>query len=170
MIPVMAETVKAFPNVNFGVAVVNNLDGALYEPFRYFSNVSLIPEDTYNLLLNSRAAIVTSGTATLETALFRVPQVVIYKASASTYRLVKMIITVKFISLVNLIAGKAVIKELIQHDANVNAIGDELKQLLADGKYRHEMLANYDQIIKTLDIGSASENAARLMVQYLKAS
>lgn len=170
MIPVMAETVKAFPDVNFGVAVVNNLDGSLYEPFRYFSNVSLIPEDTYNLLLNSRAAIVTSGTATLETALFRVPQVVIYKASASTYRLVKLIITVKFISLVNLIAGREVIKELIQHQANVDEIGKELKQLLAEGDYRQKMLENYDQIIKTLDIGSASDNAARLMVQYLKAS
>lgn len=170
MIPVMTEVVNAFPQVNFGVAVVNNLDGSLYEPFRGYSNVSLIPEDTYNLLLNSRAAIVTSGTATLETTLFRVPQVVIYKASASTYRLVKLIITVKFISLVNLIAGKAVIKELIQDEANVTAIGAELKQLLSEGKYRQEMLSNYDRIIKTLDIGSASDNAARLMVQYLRAS
>jgi lipid-A-disaccharide synthase len=170
MIPVMAQVVNAFPEVNFGVAVVNNLDGILYEPFRHYSNVSLIPEDTYNLLLNSRAAIVTSGTATLETALFRVPQVVIYKASASTYRLVKAIITVKFISLVNLIAGKEVIKELIQNNANVTTIGEELKQLLADGEYRQEMLANYDHIIKILDIGSASDNAARLMVQYLRAS
>lgn len=170
MIPVMAEVVQAFPGLTFGVAVVNNLDGSLYGPFRYFPNVSLIPEDTYNLLLNSRAAIVTSGTATLETALFRVPQVVIYKASASTYRVVKLMIKVKFISLVNLIAGKEVIKELIQHDANVTTIGEELQRLLADGKYRSEMLSNYDQIIQTLDIGSASDNAARLMVQYLRAS
>lgn len=169
MVPVMAEVVKANPEVNFCVAVVNNLDGGLYEPFRYSENVSLIPEDTYNLLLNARAAIVTSGTATLETALFRVPQTVIYKASASTYRIVKWMIKVKFISLVNLIAGKEVIKELIQHEANVTAISHELKQLLADGKYRNDMLSNYDQIIKMLDIGSASENAARLMVQYLKA-
>jgi lipid-A-disaccharide synthase len=170
MVSVMAEVVKAHPEVNFCVAVVNNLDGSLYEPFRHLSNVSLIPEDTYNLLLHSRAAIVTSGTATLETALFRVPQTVIYKASKSTYRIVKLMIKVKFISLVNLIADKEVIKELIQDDANVNSISMELQQLLADGKYRQEMLDNYDQIIKMLDIGSASENAARLMVQYLKAS
>lgn len=170
MAPVMTEVVKAFPEVNFGVGVVNNLDGSLYESFRDFSNVYLIPEDTYNLLSNSRAAIVTSGTATLETALFRVPQVVIYKASASTYRVVKLMIKVKFISLVNLIAGKAVIRELIQHEANMNSISEELQRLLAEGKYRSDMLANYDQIIKTLDIGSASENAASLMVQYLKSA
>lgn len=169
MIPVMAEVVKNNQEINFGVAVVNNLDGTLYDPFRYHPNVSLIPEDTYNLLLNSRAAVVTSGTATLETALFRVPQVVIYKASASTYRVVKLMIKVKFISLVNLIAGKEVIKELIQHDANAKAIGEELQRLIAEGEYRQVMLRNYDEIIKTLDIGSASENAARLMVQYLRA-
>ncbi|HEY0769882.1 MAG TPA: lipid-A-disaccharide synthase, partial [Sphingobacteriaceae bacterium] len=125
---------------------------------------------TYNLLLNARAAIVTSGTATLETALFRVPQTVIYKASASTYRIVKWMIKVKFISLVNLIAGKEVIKELIQDDANADTVRQELDRLIAEGDYRSQMLANYDQIIRTLDIGSASENAARLMVQYLQAS
>jgi lipid-A-disaccharide synthase len=168
MVPVMAGVVKAHPNINFCVAVVNNLEGSLYEPFRYFENVSLIPEDTYNLLLNSRAAIVTSGTATLETALFRVPQTVIYKASKSTYRIVKMLIKVKFISLVNLIAGKEVIKELIQDEANVDAVSMELKNLIAEGGYRSNMLAEYDRIIKTLDIGSASENAARLMIDYLK--
>jgi lipid-A-disaccharide synthase len=165
--PVMAEVVKSCPDINFGVAVVNTLDGSLYEPFRYQSNASLIPEDTYNLLLNSRAAIVTSGTATLETALFRVPQVVIYKASASTYRIVKLMIKVQFISLVNLIAGKEVIKELIQDDANVASIRKELKRLLAEGDYRQKMLAEYDKIIKLLDIGSASDNAAKLMVEYL---
>jgi lipid-A-disaccharide synthase len=168
--PVMAEVVKTLPNVNFGVAVVNNLDGSLYEPFRSLPNVSLIPEDTYNLLLNSRAAIVTSGTATLETALFRVPQVVIYKASASTYRIVKFMIKVPFISLVNLIADKEVIRELIQDQANVNDIGEELKKLLKEGEYRTAMLRNYDDIITTLDIGSASDNAAKLMVEYLKSA
>jgi lipid-A-disaccharide synthase len=168
--PVMAEIVKAFPEVNFGVAVVNNLDGALYDPFRYLSNASLIPEDTYNLLLNARAAIVTSGTATLETALFRIPQVVIYKASASTYRFVKLIIQVPYISLVNLIAGKPVIKELIQNEANLSNVADELKMLLSEGDYRQHMLVAYEEIIKLLDVGSASDNAAKLMVKYLRSA
>jgi lipid-A-disaccharide synthase len=168
--PVMAEVVKSCPNINFGIAVVNTLDGSLYEPFRYLPNASLIPEDTYNLLLNSRAAIVTSGTATLETALFKVPQVVIYKASATTYRIVKLMIKVQFISLVNLIAGKDVIKELIQDEANVASIRKELKQLLAEGAYRQKMLDEYDQIIELLDIGSASENAAKLMIGYLRSA
>lgn len=168
MVPVMAEVVKACPDINFGVAVVNSLDGVLYEPFRFLPNVSLIPEDTYNLLLHAKAAIVTSGTATLETALFRVPQVVIYKASPTTYLIVKMMIRVKFISLVNLIAGKQVIRELIQDEANVASIRKELKQLLNEDEYRHRMLQEYESIIKLLDIGSASDNAAKLMVKYLQ--
>lgn len=168
MAPLMAEVVAKFPDVQFAVAVVNDLEPAVYEALTGPENVALVKEDTYNLLLNSRAAIVTSGTATLETALFRVPQVVVYRAAASTYRVVKWLIQVPFISLVNLIAGREVIRELIQEKANADHLGRELSRLLDDEAYRARIHADYDEMIALLDKGSASENAAKLMVHYLK--
>jgi lipid-A-disaccharide synthase len=168
IVPVMREVVKGFPEYQFAVATVNNLEKDLYAPLSEFENVRLVEEDTYNLLLHANAAIVTSGTATLETALFKVPQMVVYKTGAMSYALAKMVIQVDFISLVNLIAGKEVVKELIQADANFQKIAAELKALLSESSYRDQMIAGYDHIINVLDTGSASENAARLMVGYLK--
>jgi lipid-A-disaccharide synthase len=168
IVPVMREVVKGFPEYQFAVATVNNLDKALYAPLSEFANVRLVEEDTYNLLLHADAAIVTSGTATLETALFKVPQMVVYRTGAMSYALAKMVIQVEFISLVNLIAGKEVVKELIQADASFEKIAAELKALLSKSSYRDQMLAEYDGIINLLDTGSASENAARLMVGYLR--
>lgn len=168
MLPVMRDVVKKFPDVQFAVATVNNLDQRLYDPVTGLPNVRQVEEDTYNLLQHAHAAIVTSGTATLETALFRVPQVVVYKAAGMTYALVKRIIKVDFISLVNLIAGKEVVKELIQHDANVEKISEELRSLMHGGPRRDEILSGYDAIVRLLDTGSASGNAALLMVGYLR--
>jgi lipid-A-disaccharide synthase len=104
----------------------------------------------------------------LETALFKVPQIVVYKANAISYWLAKGLVKVKFISLVNLIAGREVVKEMIQSAANPDSVAQELDRILSDTNYREKMLEGYDQIIKTLDTGSASENAARLMSGYLK--
>ncbi len=168
IIPLMAKVVRKFPDHQFSIAAVNNLDQSLYRELTEFQNVKLIFEDTYNLLLTSSAAIVTSGTATLETALFRVPQIVVYKASGVTYLLVKRLVKVTFISLVNLIAGKEVVKEMIQSEANPENISQELTKILKDIPYRQKMLEAYDEIIKILDTGSASENTARLMVKYLQ--
>jgi lipid-A-disaccharide synthase len=150
------------------VATVSNLNPDLYSPLAALPNVTLVNEDTYNLLLNARAAIVTSGTATLETALFKVPQVVIYRASATTYKIVKWVIKVPYISLVNLIEGREVIRELIQEKANKEELSAELERLVSDEKYRSKILNDYQQIIQILDTGSASENAAKLMVSYLR--
>lgn len=167
IIPLMAKVVKRFPEHQFAVAAVNNLDQSWYQDLKVFKNVTLVFEDTYNLLQQSTAAIVTSGTATLETALFKVPQIVVYKANAISYWLAKRLINVQFISLVNLIAGHEVVKEMIQSEANPEGVSEELKKILEDNAYRTKMIAGYDQIIRTLDTGSASENAARLMVGYL---
>jgi lipid-A-disaccharide synthase len=168
IIPLMAKVVKRFPEHHFAVAAVNNLDQSWYQDLKVLQNVTLVFEDTYNLLQQSIAAIVTSGTATLETALFKVPQIVVYKANGISYWLAKRLINVQFISLVNLIAGYEVVKEMIQSEANPERVSQELKKILEDSSYRAKMIAGYDQIIKTLDTGSASENAARLMVGYLK--
>lgn len=170
IIPLMAEVARRVPNHFFGVAAVNNLDRALYRELTELPNVKLIFEDTYNLLLHASAAIVTSGTATLETALFRIPQVVVYKANALSYLVAKRLIKVPFISLVNLIAGKQVVKELIQSDASADAVTNELTTILHDKVYRQTMLEGYDQVIRILDTGSASENTARLMVNHLNGS
>src|SRR5690606_28861269 len=138
-----------------------------YQELKSLGNVEMVYEDTYNLLMRSNAAIVTSGTATLETALFNVPQVVVYKANALSYWLAKALIKVKFISLVNLIAGREVVKEMIQSAASPAHVSDELSKLISDKAYREKMLNSYQQIRKTLDTGSASENTARLMVEFL---
>lgn len=168
ILPVMREVIENFPQLQFAVATVNNLDTGLYQTVADCPNVRLVEEDTYNLLSHARVAIVTSGTATLETALFRVPQVVVYRAAPLTVWLVKLIIKVKYISLVNLIAGKDVVKELIQDDANVADISAELESLISNTAYRSQIVDDYDAIIRRIDTGSASENAARLMVRYLK--
>jgi lipid-A-disaccharide synthase len=163
----MAEVAKGNADYQFVVAEVDNLEQSLYDPLRNLENVRFVIDRTYDLLLNSNAAIVTSGTATLETALFNVPQIVVYKTSTLSYWLAKMLVKVPFISLVNLIAGKEVVKELIQDEANEKNISDELKKLIL-GKKREEVLDGYKKIVESLDTGgSASENTARLMVKYL---
>lgn len=168
IIPVMADVVKLNPSREFVVAAVKNLKNELYSPLRGLSNVTFVYEETYNLLKNSQAAIVTSGTATLETALFHVPQVVVYKANSLTYSIGKLVIQVPFISLVNLISGKEVVKEMIQQNARGENISNELNRILDDKSYRENMLTEYGNIIKLLDTGSASDNTARLIVNYLK--
>lgn len=167
IVPLMAEVVKRYPQYQFAVATVSNLDKSLYEPLFALPNVTPVYGNTYDLLLNASAAIVTSGTATLETALFKVPQIVVYKANGLTYWIVRMAIKVKYISLVNLIADKEVVKELIQADANPDKVSAELNAMLTDEAYRKEILAGYDQIYRTLDTGSASQNTARLIYRYL---
>ena len=166
-VPVLVEVVRKHPELQFAVAEVDDVDQTLYSPLQE-AGVKLISGDTYNLLANSRAAIVTSGTATLEAALLKVPQVCIYKAGWLEMKIGKAVVKVKFISLVNLIAGKAVIRELIQEDATAKEISTELSELLLNEAYRKGMLNEYGDIYKTLDTGSASENTARLMVGYLR--
>ncbi len=168
IVPLMADVVKRNPDYQFIVAAVNNLNQELYTELKNIQNVKFVYEASYDLLSVADAAIVTSGTATLETGVFKVPQVVVYKMGAIEYQLVSRLVEVKYISLVNLIAGKLVIKELIQDAAQPNQVNGELNLLLMDGNYRTTMLAEYDTIFKTLDTGSASENTARLMLEALK--
>ena len=169
IIPLLRDVALRFPERLFAVAAVNNLDLSLYQGVEDLPNVKLIFEDTYNLLLYASEAIVTSGTATLETALFRVPQIVVYKANPLSYWLAKQLIKVQFISLVNLIAKREVVKEMIQSDASGDHVATELRRIIDDKRYRASMLAGYEEIVGILDTGSASENTARLMISYLKA-
>jgi lipid-A-disaccharide synthase len=167
IVPLMADVAHKHPAHQFVVAAVRTLPETLYAPLRNLPNVLFVYDETYDLLSCARAAIVTSGTATLETALWRVPQVVVYKTGAISYAIGKRVVTLSFISLVNLIAGKEVVKELIQHDCTSEKLSAELMSIVADGPKRDSVLAGYDEIMMILDTGSASENTARLMVGYL---
>ncbi|MEJ7646255.1 MAG: lipid-A-disaccharide synthase [Chryseolinea sp.] len=167
IIPLMAEIVKQFPHHHFLVAAVNNLDRSLYQAITSYDNVTLIFEDTYNLLINSAAGIVTSGTATLEAALFKVPQIVVYKANPISYWLARAMVKVRYISLVNLIVDREVVREMIQSDATVGQVSAELRKLLDDIGYRVKIENGYDEIIRIMYMGSASVNTAELMRKYL---
>lgn len=169
MIPVMAEVVNKNPDYQFVVAAVQTLPPELYLPLKEIESVKFVYESTYDLLTHARAAIVTSGTATLETGLFKVPQAVIYKASSLEYFILKRLVKAPFISLSNLIANRLVIKEFIQHEMNAYNLNRELKQLVEETPVRAKMLLDYNEVYQILDTGSASENAARLMVGYLTA-
>jgi lipid-A-disaccharide synthase len=168
MIPLMTEIVKLHPEFHFAVAAVNSLPKELYAPLSSMPNVKMVMDASYDLLSLAKAAIVTSGTATLETGIFKVPQVVVYKMGGLEYQIASRLVKVEFISLVNLIADKEVVKELIQVKATVNAVSHELRQLMSNSNYTEVMLQEYDRIYKILDTGSASDNAGRLMVKYLK--
>jgi lipid-A-disaccharide synthase len=167
MLPVMTEVVKANPSYQFVVAAVKTLPAELYASLKSISSVKFIYDATYDLLAHADAAIVTSGTATLETGLFKVPQAVIYRASSIEYFLGIRFVKVKFISLVNLIANRLVIKEFLQHTMTPENVNAELKNMLENESYRKKMLLDYEEIYKILDTGSASDNAGRLMVGYL---
>ena len=167
MTDLLVPITKKFPHYHFVVAAIRELDEKLYEPYKNLSNVSFVYDSTYDLLKHAHAAIVTSGTATLETGLFKVPQAVVYKASALEYAIGSCLVKVDYISLVNLIANKPVLKEFIQQDANTKAVSSELTKLMEDEPYRQTMLKYYDEVYTMLDIGSASAVAAQKMIEYL---
>lgn len=166
-LPVMLEVSRSFPEYRFIIAKAPSLDDSFYnslmEPYK---NVRSIRNKTYQLLLQSKAALVTSGTATLETALFQVPQVVCYKGSNISYQIAKRLVKVKFISLVNLIMDKEVVKELIQDDMNVNNVRRELTRILKDTEAINRMKQDYADLKKLLSEGGrASEKVARSIVE-----
>jgi lipid-A-disaccharide synthase len=140
----MAELADVNKDVQFVVATVSNLAGDLYQALRDKSNVKFVEGETYDLLSRADAAIVTSGTATLETALFKVPQVVVYKTNALEYFIASSLVKVKFISLVNLIAGKEVIREMIQANATKELVQTELQKLLTDQIYLNSIKTEYE--------------------------
>jgi lipid-A-disaccharide synthase len=163
MLAVMLEVVKKFPAAQFVIAGVSNLDKQVYDP-ALAAGIKVVFEQTYDLLHHANAAIVTSGTATLETALLRVPQVVVYKTSAISYAIAKHLIRVPYISLVNLIADQEVVKELIQSDYNVAKVAQELNQILSNVVYKGHMLQGYDLIQQKIGEASASETTAKMIV------
>ena len=165
-LPLMLEVTEIFPDYQFIIAKAPGIEDAFYESYIHRSpNISTLSNQTYALLQQATAALVTSGTATLETALFGVPQVVCYKGSRISYEIARRVIKVKFISLVNLIMNQPVIPELIQNDLNRQRLSEELSAILPDGKNREKMLHQYSLLSKKLEAEtSASYRSAQIII------
>ena len=166
MLSEMLSVVKDFPEYQFVIAGAPSQEFSFYEQFLTNDQVHFISNKTYDLLSVSHAALVTSGTATLETALFKVPEVVLYKGSWASYQIAKRIITLKYISLVNLIMDKEVVTELIQENCNSEKIKIELGKIL-EPNYRTHLLLQYDLLETKLGGEGASNKTAHLIVNDL---
>ena len=169
-LPVMLEVSQAFPEYLFVVAKAPGTDDAFYaDLLQPYSNVASVRDLTYDLLKQAKAALVTSGTATLETALFGVPEVVCYKGSPISYAIAKRLIKVKYISLVNLIMDKEVVKELIQDEMNVPSLTRELKSLLTNPARQQQLHQDYTALKQLLSQGGdASAKAASIIVDFTR--
>ena len=168
-LPIMLEVSKAFPEYKFVVAKAASLESEFYKNLlEDFPGVDSVTNETYNLLSKSSAALVTSGTATLETALFEVPQVVCYKGSAISYHIAKRLVKIKYISLVNLIMDREVVTELIQTELTVPNLKTELNSILNNVARRDAILKDYKALKQLLQKdGNASLKAARSIHNFL---
>ena len=168
MLSVMLSLVTDFSEYKFIIAGAPSQDFSFYQQIIGDRKVSFINNKTYDLLSIANAAIVASGTATLETALFKVPQVVCYKGGNISYQIAKRIITLKFISLVNLIMDREVVTELIQNDFTKENLKRELSKIL-DKEHREKLFLSYFELEEKLGGKGASEKTAKLIIKNLKA-
>jgi lipid-A-disaccharide synthase len=167
MLPIMLSVVNDFKEYQFVIAGAPSQEKSFYETFvSKYPNVHLAQNQTYDLLRHSKAALVTSGTATLETALFKVPEVVCYKGSAVSYLIARQLVKVKYISLVNLIMDKELVKELIQSELHTKNLKTELTKLLTDD-YRSSLLIGYQELIQKLGGKGASQKAAEEITAFI---
>ena len=169
-LPTMLAVAAAYPNHQAVIAGAPGIERAFYRKYMGDSVCKIVFDKTYSLLQHSDAALVTSGTATLETALFRVPQVVCYyvKAGKVASFIFRHFFHTKYISLVNLIAGREIVQELFGARFSYREIHDELGRILNDADYRNRMIAGYDSIIRLLGQPGASQRAARLIYTSLR--
>lgn len=166
MLEVMLSVKKYFPDYQFVIAGAPSQEFAVYQPYIKDNDVYLVTNRTYDLLSHAHAALVTSGTATLETALFKVPEVVCYKGNWISYQIAKRIITLKYISLVNLIMDKEVVVELIQDNLNTKRLREELQKIIS-GADRERILEEYQQLEQKLAGVGASKKTASLIIKEI---
>lgn len=164
-LPVMTAVAPQFPSHQFVVAGVSSQDESVYQQYSR-GDAPVILDDTYQLLLHSEAALVTSGTATLETALLGVPEVVCYKGGALSYQIGKRLVNVDYISLVNLIMEQELVTELIQGEMNPKRVAEELTRILQPDQAQH-LKEQYQVLRDKLGGVGASQRAAQLMVKKL---
>jgi lipid-A-disaccharide synthase len=167
MLPLMVEVSRRFPQVRFVMAAAPALPEELYVEAIGDAPITLVSGRTYDLLRHARAALVTSGTATLETALFGVPEAVCYKSGALNVWIARRLVDIKFISLVNLIMDREVVRELIQGELTVDSLSAELERLLAEGPYRTQMLADLVELRTKLGGPGASAKVASMLWKSL---
>lgn len=169
-LPKMIEAASGFSNYQLVVAGAPSIHSDYYAKYLKDKNVSIVYRQTFDLLSHAAAALVTSGTATLETALFKVPQVVCYDMALSRLMsfLRKFLLKVKYISLVNLISNEEVVKELVANDMRVTLIKKELASILPEGDKRQFMLDGYQRMIEILGSPGASDHAAEAMIRCLQ--
>jgi len=168
MIPVMVQMAELFPNFQFVMSKVKWQPYSLYQSHIKDKKITLVEGNTYALLQYAKAAVVTSGTATLETALWKIPQVVCYKGSKLSFYIAKTLVgrNIKYISLVNLILDKLVVTELIQNECNPKKIKEELDKIVNEGQFLENMKKDYEQLHHVLGYSGASERAAKLIVNH----
>lgn len=164
-LPIMLEAAKKYSNFQLIVAGAPNLEESFYKEIAGSHEMRWISNRTYDLLNNSFAAMVTSGTATLEAGLFEVPQVVCYKGNAISYQIAKRLVKVDYISLVNLIADKEVVTELIQNELTVQNLRDEMDKIVSETDDRNKMLQAYSEMKNVLGSGGASKKVASLLLK-----
>lgn len=165
MLPIMLAAIEEYTDYQVIIAQAPNLESSIFEPFLQKRKFTLVQHKTYDVLKAAHLALVTSGTATLETALFNVPQVVCYIANPISYVIAKWLVKVKYISLVNLILNKESVRELIQQDLTVYALRAEIDALLSDSTRRKAMLADYIELAEMLKEGKASDNVAKIVFE-----
>lgn len=163
-LPIMLQMVSLFPKYHFVVAQAPGQDEEIYKNIIGDLPVSLVKGKTYDLLRSAAFALVTSGTATLETALFGVPQIVCYKGNSLSYYVAKKLIKVKYISLVNLILDKPAVLELIQHDLNKDKLYQSLRELVENKDLQDRIHSDYARLWELLQIGGGADKAATLVV------
>jgi lipid-A-disaccharide synthase len=166
-LPEMLSVIPVFPDYQFVIAGAPGLEDNYYRQFICGHEVSVVFNQTYELVSNACAAVVTSGTATLETALLGTPEVVIYKMNPATYHIGKHFVKVKFFSLVNLIMNRQVVKELLQFNL-AEDIKDELGRILTDTSYRERMLSDYKELTGKMGNAGVSDRVAQKIYQWLK--
>ncbi|TDG35281.1 lipid-A-disaccharide synthase [Pedobacter changchengzhani] len=166
LLPVMLSITENYPDYIFAIAAAPTFSEDYYSQFTQGKAVKLLFGNTYNLLQNAHVAIVASGTATLETALFKVPQVVVYRGGTISIAIARMLVKIKFISLVNLIVNRKIVTELIQEDCNSAKMNAEVLEIL-NGDGRAEMLRNYDDLLDLMGKPGASEKTALLIKGFL---
>lgn len=167
MLNTMLTTQKHFPGYQYVIAGVMNLPSTLYDQYLSSGKAVIVYESTYDLLSVADAALVTSGTATLETALLKVPEVVCYRTSTISYALAKRLIRIPFISLVNLILEKEAVRELIQDELNEQNLVAELKRILPRGSENARQMRDYERLAELVGGPGASEKTGALIVKYL---
>lgn len=167
MLPIMLKAAARFPGHRFVIAAAPSLPAGFYQELIGKAPITLVFDRTYDVLRTAKAALVTSGTATLETALFGVPEVVCYNGGAVNVWLARRLIKIKFISLVNLIMGREVVRELIQQDLTPKTLGDELDRLLHDATYRARVERDLGELRSRLGGPGASAKAASGMWKIL---